>query len=149
VTWLQTATLALLLAIGFGAGWTTQGWRGDRALAKLQAEHAWQQGRAAQDALNDTRRIQDAQQTEISRWRGAVQARDRAVRDLAVRLRDIRPADLLPVDPAAECPDQLAATRRDYRAAVARALAVAADAERINEALRSCEAQYESARSAR
>lgn len=35
------AILALaLLAAGFGAAWTIQGWRSDAAISKLQAEHA-------------------------------------------------------------------------------------------------------------
>lgn len=145
MTWRIGAALVLLLA-AFLAGIRVESWRADARIEKLRADQAWQAGRAAQDALNDTRRLSDAQTTRTKRLRAGLAARDDAVRALSERLRDLKPADLLSAhagDSAAECSAVRDRGAELYRSLAERGMALAADAEAVRQSLIECRAAYE------
>lgn len=143
MTWRVVAALVLLLA-AFLAGIRVESWRADARIEKLRADQAWQAGRAAQDALDDTRRLSDAQTARTKRLQAGLEARDDAVRALSERLRDLKPDDLLPPgDSAAECSAVRDRGAELYRSLAERGMALAADAEAVRQSLIECRAAYE------
>lgn len=138
--WAAGAVLALLAwshwtVYHLGRDRVQAAWDRDRAETAMQSIIATERVLTDHDAITKRLRAQNA---------AAAAGRDAALQ----RLRDISAADILPGDPAPQCADQHQRDTELFRAAVARALAIGADADIDRRALIACRAEYESLRKA-
>lgn len=91
MSYARIATIVAVLALAFGAGWISQGWRADKALSSLQAEHALEVAeaesatRVAQQLLDEER---DKWNDERSRIDYEQTAKLKVAEDETNRLRD-------------------------------------------------------------
>lgn len=136
--WAAGAVLALLA----WSHWSVYQLGRDRVQAAWDREHA----ETARQSIIATQRLLTDHDAIAKRLR-AQNAAAAAGRDAALqRLRDISAADILPGDPAPQCADQHQRDTELYRAAVARALAIGADADIDRRALIACRQAYDAIR---
>lgn len=104
LAWRWAVWLAVLAASAAG-GWWVRDRSADAQIARMQADQAWRDGRAAQDALTDSREAQ-TQHEATSKRLAADLAASRAARDAALRgLRTLPASDICPAGAAQPRPD--------------------------------------------
>jgi len=89
------ASVAVSLAIGFGGGWTTNGWRLGAEMSQLQAQQAINLSNGLKTALDQTTKFQKAKDEAVKKYEtrtkaavaGAKRADDESVR-LRMQLAD-------------------------------------------------------------
>lgn len=91
------------LAVGFGTGWTAQGWRLGTATAECRAEAATATAEAASAALAEIQRSTQAMTAAAARVRQAGERSAQATSEAAARWRALTAAQPLPAGCA---PDQ-------------------------------------------
>ena len=86
------------LAVGFGAGWTAQGWRLGAATTECRAEAAAATAEAASAALSEIQRSTEAMTAAAARVRQAGERSARAQDEAAKRWEVLTQAQPLPAD---------------------------------------------------
>lgn len=145
----------IVLAIGFLAGWTTQGWRLNKEIATIQAEHA-----TSLKKLADTARDAEAANREIEAQavRSLAQAQEkrnvevaRITRNHAAVVDSLRKRPERVAAPSSKVPSTTPACAGTTGAELARGDAeflagYSADAAKLEAALNQCEAAYNALR---
>lgn len=86
------------LAVGFGTGWTAQGWRLGTAIAECRAEAATATAEAASAALAEIQRSTQAMTAAAARVRQAGERSAKAQGEAAARWQALTQAQPLPPD---------------------------------------------------
>ena len=82
----QLIVAGVIAVTGFGAGWTSQGWRADAAISKVQADYLKRDFRALENAHADTLRLQALKDAALKNASARHAAMARAAADSRVAL---------------------------------------------------------------